>query len=169
MPRPRYAHLTGYDPKTVPFDSAEEAWFWCMCNLALRRMGARPERDKGAFARPCEPDDIAVCAAALLRCGRLTKGHINVLAAYGAAERAPDRRAPGETGHAVLWEEALDRMTGPLRAKGVVRAPDAADTPPPPPASAAASASAAHPAPARRAAAHADADADTDAGAARAG
>lgn len=132
MPRPRFAHRTGYDPKTAPFDSAEEAWFWCMRSLALRREGARLECGRNLLSRPCEPDDVTACLMALVRARRLNKGHVRVLAAYGAVQCPPGRNTPGQTGHAILWDEALDRMTGPLRLKGIVTMPeDTAMRPPP--------------------------------------
>lgn len=124
MPKPRYAHRTGYDPATEPFDSAEEAWFWYMQCVALRREGARLKSEHSDVTRPCEPDDLAVCAVKLLHMRRLTRSHVRVLAAYGAAGEPPDIHTPGQNGHARLWDEALDRMTTALRKKGIVRIPD---------------------------------------------
>ncbi|MHC8508720.1 MAG: hypothetical protein ACYYKD_04870 [Rhodospirillales bacterium] len=129
--RTRYAHRTGCDPQTRPFDTTEEAWFWYMQCVALRREGARLKAGSGVFARPCEPDDLAACAVKLVRRRRLTVGHVDVLTAYGAAGAPPDCHAPGQFGHARLWDEALDRMTTLLRAKGIVRPADEKTLPPP--------------------------------------
>ncbi len=48
-------------------------------------------------------------------------GHLRVLENYGLREAAPDPRAEEERLDSRLWDEALDRMSTVLRAKGVLQ------------------------------------------------
>lgn len=106
-----------------PFGSAEEAWMWFWrCQLA-REEGARYTADAGE-ARPCDPDDVYRAAAALHRRRTLSAGHIRVLAGYGRRLAPPDPRLDEEEREARLWDEALDRLETPLRAKGIVAPPE---------------------------------------------
>jgi len=103
-----------------PFATAEEAWLWfARCQLA-RVEGVRFTADNGRVARPCEPDDIYRVVERLRRQGMLTAGHIAVLGRFGCRLTSPDPWAGDSPGEASLWAEAMDRMTGPLRAKGIV-------------------------------------------------
>lgn len=108
-----------------PFDCAEEAWLWFWrCQLA-REEGARYTADAGE-ARPCDPDDVYRAAAQLHRRRTLSDGHVRVLAGYGRRLAPPDSRLREEEAAARLWDEALDRLATPLRAKGIVALPEAA-------------------------------------------
>ncbi|MBI5164406.1 MAG: hypothetical protein HY985_10950 [Magnetospirillum sp.] len=118
---------TRYIPKPLslrasePFPSAEEAWLWfSQCQLA-RVDGVRFVADSGAIARPCEPDDIYRAVDRLYRQRRLQRAHLAVLGHFGKRLSPPDRRPGGDgLGQATLWDEALDRLSGALRAKGIV-------------------------------------------------
>ena len=46
--------------------------------------------------------------------------HLKVLAIYGWNDCAPDPRLPDEERAAFLWDDALDRLTTELEAKGIV-------------------------------------------------
>lgn len=103
-----------------PFASAEEAWLWfSRCQMA-RIEGVRFTADAGEVARPCDPDDIYRAVAALCRQGRLGQAHVAVLGRFGCRLAPPDPWAGDRQGDARLWGEALDRLTTPLRAKGIV-------------------------------------------------
>jgi hypothetical protein len=102
------------------FCSAEDAWFWYwQCQIA-RDEGARFVAGAGVVGRPCDPDDVCCAALSLLRRGVLQRGHLSTLASYGRAMTPPDPRVPDQANAHRLWEEALDRMTTVLRAKGIV-------------------------------------------------
>jgi hypothetical protein len=108
------------NPHTQPFDSAEQAWLWTMAALIARREGARYTANKGAVARPCDPDDVVKCLDRLYRQGRLTLGHARVLRLWGERQMPPSATVATE-GHAYkVWAEALERLTWPLRIKGIV-------------------------------------------------
>lgn len=102
------------------FKTAEEAWFWAMLARQALCEGARFVAGAGDRPRPCEPLDLLCVVDRLFRERRLGTGHLHALARYGAAQRAPDNRIRAEQTDARLWHEALDAMTTPLRAKGIV-------------------------------------------------
>lgn len=106
---------------TIPFDSAEEAWFWFARCQKLRLMGARFEASSSLEARPCDPDDLYRTAVSLNESGRLQGDHLTVLGTFGVAERPPDPRCTEEELMAKLWDEALDAMTTVLKQKGIVQ------------------------------------------------
>jgi hypothetical protein len=109
-----------YDfPSAAPFVSAEEAWFWFIRCQKVRRDGARFS-DGGTLRRPCDPDDVYIAVTALQRRGVLAHFHLAVLATFGMRGKPPDPRCRDEELAARHWEEALDRLTTPLRDKGIV-------------------------------------------------
>ena len=121
MPRRKRSPLHCHEEApTEPFTDSAEAWFWfARCQL-LRRDGARLERSSGQARRPCDPDDIYRIALTLHREGRLSDAQLRVLARYGSMLRPPDERLNEEAAHAPLWHAALDRLSTPLVAKGIV-------------------------------------------------
>ncbi len=108
------------EPVATAFYGVEEAWFWFARCQRLRREGARFSGSVRRFERPCDPDDIYKAAMGLYRSGTLKRGHLQVLARFGVLDRPPDPRRGEELAAARLWDEALDRLTLPLRAKGIV-------------------------------------------------
>jgi len=112
-----------------PFRSSQEAWIWAMTCLVARDEGARFGAGRGQTPRPCEPVDLLRVLDALVRQGHLHRGHAKVLQTYGRRLTMPDDMVPGEAKACRIWHEAMDRMTAPLRRKGIVEMPD------PPPAS----------------------------------
>jgi hypothetical protein len=107
-------------PPTRPFESAEHAWLWTMAALIARREGARFTANKGAIARPCEPDDIVKCLDALYRQGRIELAHARVLRVWGERQMPPSLSVAAERRDHAHWAEALERLTWPLRIKGIV-------------------------------------------------
>ncbi|CAA7627412.1 hypothetical protein [Magnetospirillum sp. SS-4] len=104
----------------VPFSSAEEAWLWyARCQIA-RDEGVRYTAGLADIPRPCEPDDIAREVGRLHRGRRLRPGHLRVLGRFGGRLTAPDPQGDATPGEAALWDEAMDRLTTPLRHKGIV-------------------------------------------------
>ncbi len=108
-------------PGTVPFDSAEEAWFWFMQANEARQAGARIRAGEGLVKRPCEPLDILRSVDRLYRQRRLLRDHLLVLAHYGRRQMAPEAGRPREMRDNGLWREAFLALAPALTAKGIVR------------------------------------------------
>jgi hypothetical protein len=106
-------------PAASPFRSAEEAWFWFVRCQVVRRDGARFAASSGLF-RPCDPDDVYLAITTLKRQRVLTSLHLETLGRFGLLGRPPDSRCREQERAARLWDEALDRLTTPLREKGIV-------------------------------------------------
>jgi hypothetical protein len=108
------------NPHIQPFGDAEHAWLWTMSALVARREGARYSANKGAIARPCDPDDVVRCLDTLYRQGRLSLVHARVLRIWGERQMPPSHAVSAERQDCRIWAEALERLTWPLRAKGIV-------------------------------------------------
>ncbi len=104
----------------VAFLNAEEAWFWFIRSERARREGAKLNADSSLTARPCEPDDIYRAVMRLHRQKRISNAHLKTLAHFGWRECPPDSRVREEENHLRLWDDALDRLTTELQAKGIV-------------------------------------------------
>jgi len=100
------------------FHSAADAWFWTVSALRARREGTR--NSQGGLKRPCDPDDVVCCLDRLYRNRTIELRHARVLREWGERQMAPDGRV-GAGEDAQLWREALGRLEGPLRAKGIVQ------------------------------------------------
>jgi hypothetical protein len=122
-PRPGHAPFRTQATRTVPFDSAEEAWFWTMAALVARRDGARIVAGRGLVSRPCEPDDVVKCLDRLYRQRRIELAHARIMRIWGERGTAPDPRHASERGDARLWREAMSRLEWPLRTKGIIGGP----------------------------------------------
>jgi hypothetical protein len=108
------------NPRMQPFESADHAWLWTMAALIARREGARYTANKGAVARPCDPDDVVKCLDGLYRQGRISLAHARVLRIWGERQMPPSPSVAAERRDHTLWVEALDRLAWPLRIKGIV-------------------------------------------------
>ncbi len=120
MTRNRFSHRPYLDLPVEPFANSADAWFWSVQCLMARRDGARSVAGMGAEARPCDPEDVVKSVERLYRVGRLTPHHLRVLVDYGARLTEPNRDDRSESRAARLWDEALDLLTTPFRAKGIV-------------------------------------------------
>lgn len=109
---------------TVPFDSAQEAWFWFVSAQAAKNDGARFVSGAGLYPRPCEPIDILKVLDRLHRNRRLVRDHLLVLRHYGRRHLAPDPTRVKENRAHHLWHEALERIEEVLITKGIVDRPD---------------------------------------------
>lgn len=118
-----------YSPKpqaeieTIPFTSAEEAWFWFIQAQQAREDGARFTVGAGLFPRPCEPLDILKVLDRLYRKRQLLWDHILVLRHYGRRMMPPDRHRLKERRAHQLWIEALGELEMVLVGKGIVALP----------------------------------------------
>ncbi len=118
-PRHSFANASNPAPQR-PFSHAEEAWFWFAHCQKVRRLGCRLQASGAPFQRPCDPDDIYCALMRLHAQSILSNAHLRILATYGLRGSPPDTRCSDERGAARLWEEALDRLSTPLRAKGIL-------------------------------------------------
>lgn len=105
----------------VPFDTAEDAWFWFLQAQEARNEGARFTAGLSLIPRACEPSDILKVVDRLYRNRRLVMDHILVLRHYGKRQLAPDPRRVKEVRAFALWKEALERIEPVLVRKGIVR------------------------------------------------
>jgi hypothetical protein len=119
--RHHYTPKTTNASQTVPFSSAEEAWFWFVAAQSARQEGARVTAGVGLLPRPCEPLDILKIIDRLYRQRRLLRDHLLVLRHYGRRHLPPDSRRVKEMRAYTLWAEALDRMELVMIRKGIVK------------------------------------------------
>lgn len=124
----RYFPITGSgrECETVPFEGAEEAWFWFIQAQQARNDGARISAGASLYPRPCEPMDILKVAERLYRNRRLIMDHFLVLRHYGRRGYAPERSRVKEARAAKLWREAMERIEPMLINKGIVSKPNVA-------------------------------------------
>lgn len=120
MSKRRYALKSGNAAPYELFDDAEDAWFWASANTDLMLAGARGQPSLKRTQRPCEAADILNAFQRLLRAGTLTDRHAQAAAWFGLAQRRPNGLVPEERRAARLWEEAMDQLTTPLKAKGLL-------------------------------------------------
>lgn len=123
MPRERFACRPSFCAvrgAVQPFAAADEAWWWAVLAHRARAEGARIAAGRGLVPRPCEPIDVLLAARRLWRRGSLGPRHLTVLARYGEEQLAPDPVRPHQAADAALWLEALHRLDGVLRRKGIV-------------------------------------------------
>jgi len=106
--------------RVVPFNDAEEAWFWFIRSTRARMDGARLSAQASNDTRPCEPDDLYRLVLNLRQRRLLRDDHLRVLAEYGWRESPPDPRLNEEGRALCLWDGGLDRLTPPLVAKGIL-------------------------------------------------
>jgi hypothetical protein len=109
--------------ENVPFESAEQAWFWFISSSEARNDGARIVAGQGLVPRPCEPIDILRIVDRLYRVRRLQKDHLLVLRYYGRRHLPPDHRRIREMRACKIWHEAMARMESVMEKKGIVERP----------------------------------------------
>ena len=104
--------------QTTPFESSEEAWFWCCLCEKLGR--ERANGGKSEMARPCESSDILIALKRLLHQGLIRPAHVLVLQSFGE-EQAPPHPNFGATERVCrLWREAMNYLGILLKQKGIV-------------------------------------------------
>lgn len=108
-------------PMGEPFATVEEAVFWAVPALIARHEGVRFVAGMGDL-RPCEPMDMQVILAGLIRSRRLVAMHVKAVMQFGQIGWPPSPHSREESRFVPWWDEALDRMYGPLVAKGIVLA-----------------------------------------------
>ncbi len=106
--------------ESVPYESAEAAWFWFVMAQQARNDGARIAAGQGLYTRPCEPMDILKVAERLYRNRMLVMDHFHVLRHYGRRQYAPDVRRVKEQRAHKFWSEAMERIEPILIRKGIV-------------------------------------------------
>jgi hypothetical protein len=98
-----------------PFSDAESAWFWCVQTSEAIHSGARLEPGRATTPRPCEAVDIQKVVLRLADEKILNEGHVKALVTYGPRQIRPNNKIP-----AMLWQQAMDRLTPVLQHKGIV-------------------------------------------------
>ncbi len=101
--------------RTVPFASAEIAWFWTASCLR-----ARQEAMAAPGPGPCRPEDVVKCLDALYRQRRIELLHVRILRNWGWRGIPPNPAWARERCDWRLWHEALGRLDWPLRLRGIV-------------------------------------------------
>ena len=106
------------EEETVPFDSAEEAWFWyCLCEQLEK---GRRNKSDSKIARPCETSDIFIAVKKLLQDGVLRPAHVKILSKYGFSQVPPHPHFGDSLRICELWKEALNFLGMSLRKKGII-------------------------------------------------
>ncbi|MBU6235263.1 MAG: hypothetical protein KGQ41_05415 [Alphaproteobacteria bacterium] len=123
MPKPPRAPAQTSLHTTVPFDTAEEAWFWFIQANQARLDGARYTAVRGNVRRPCEPVDVLRILDRLYRSRRLMMDHLRVLRFYGLRQMPPEGWRKSEARAATLWAEALRALEPIFIDKKIMRDP----------------------------------------------
>jgi len=110
-PPPRFF----YGTSGTPFVDAAEAWFWTLDCCEALEDGAHIGSLR--IGRPCDHDDVVIAMARL----ELPPTHARTVVAWGKKRTPP----PEGTDARCFWDEAMDRLSVVLRAKGIVRPPEA--------------------------------------------
>jgi len=105
----------------VPFDNAEEVWFWFINAQKARNEGARYCAGLGALPRPCEPTDILGILDKLYRKRALLRDHLLVLRHYGRRQYRPDPKYIKEAIAFKLWTEAFDKIEPIFIQKNIIK------------------------------------------------
>lgn len=105
----------------VPFESAQEVWFWFIQAQQARNEGARFTAGLSLTPRPCEPVDILKILDRLYRQRRLMRDHLLILRHYGRRQLAPDPVLVKEAIAYKLWGEAMERIEPVLIQKKIVK------------------------------------------------
>jgi hypothetical protein len=103
-----------------PFSCPSEAWFWFMACHQAKVDGARVAAGRGRVGRPCEPGDIHHLVTRLHGTGRLRPQHLRILIRYGLMMLPPDPSQLDRQADCQIWDQAMDCLEGPLRAKGII-------------------------------------------------
>ncbi len=117
---PRLTPVVRPLPGTIPFADAAEAWFWTLNALAARHGGSNSGGGGRGLPRPCDPDDVIRALDLLHRRGGIGLDHARVLRHWGERGVVPNPASPRQRAEAALWAEAMERLEGLLRAKGIV-------------------------------------------------
>jgi len=107
--------------EAVPFETAQEAWFWFIQAQEAKADGARITAGQGLVGRPCEPSDILKVLDRLYRNRILKWDHCLVLRHYGRKQMAPDERYVKERKAAHLWKEAMTHLYPILLRKNIIK------------------------------------------------
>lgn len=104
----------------VPFDNAEEVWFWFCACLQARGEGLRSKSDYNGEIRPCETADIYRIIKRLKSSGYLNGRHLRVMYCWGALHCPPyyDRRA--KRSEIRLWCDAMSLLESVFRSKNII-------------------------------------------------
>ena len=104
--------------ETIPFESSEEAWFWC---CLCEQLGHERGKNRGSrISRPCESSDIIIAVKRLMKQGVLKKEHIWILKKYGFEQMPPHINFGATEKICSLWREAMNFLDSLLRKKGIV-------------------------------------------------
>lgn len=96
-------------PSPVPFVSVEAAWFGVVQRL-----------QPGPGTTPGWVSETARCLDTLYRRRRIDLLHGRILRIWGLRGVAPNPSRPRERSDWLIWREAMDRLEGPLRSRGIV-------------------------------------------------
>jgi len=118
--RDKYFSKAQDDNQLVPFDNAEQAWFWFIQAQEARNQGARFSAGLGTSPRPCEPADVLNILNRLHRSRRLSMEHILVLRHYGKRLMPPDFTRTKEMRAHNFWHEAMDVLSEVFAEKGII-------------------------------------------------
>lgn len=102
----------------TPFDSSEEAWFWCCLCESLGHMSGRGGGRN--ISRPCEASDIVIAVNRLLKSGKITQEHAKILLKYGKEQTPPHPHFGDSLRVCSLWKDALNFLGNILKQKGII-------------------------------------------------
>lgn len=108
-------HNPSISPLT-PFPTIETAWFW-----TIRAVQTGPIRQTGSpESERRRIEDVIKCLDTLYRNRRIEMLHVRILRIWGMRGVAPDPARVRERSDWRIWHEAMERLDGALRTRGIV-------------------------------------------------
>lgn len=104
----------------MPFENAEEVWFWFCASLEARGDGLRARGDYCGEPRCCEIGDIQRIIKSMKSNNHATNRHLRVMVKYGSIMQPPYYYRSAKRSEIALWEEFVRNFEYYLQVKKIL-------------------------------------------------
>lgn len=104
----------------VPFENAEEVWFWFCSSVSARGDGLRSKSDYWGKLRLCELADIHNIIKAMKRNHHLSNRHLRIMIKWGTEQISPFYERSAKRSEIRLWEEGVKNFEIYLKHKKIL-------------------------------------------------